>query len=112
MRKNLINNKKLWLFIGFVLYFSIAYSIMNHYGISCVFLHCFGIPCPGCGMTRAFLALLKLDFWEAFKYNALIFYMPYLFLYIFFDWKGHIHKFFLIFIGFSAIVNWVIKLLF
>ena len=41
-----------------------------------LFYHCpvqliFGIPCPGCGMTRAYLALLRLDFAAAFEYHPL-----------------------------------------
>lgn len=30
-----------------------------------------GLPCPGCGMTRAVICLLKLDFKGSFRYNAL-----------------------------------------
>lgn len=37
----------------------------------CPFLFLWGIPCPGCGMTRAFLALLHLDFAAAFYYHPL-----------------------------------------
>lgn len=31
----------------------------------------FGIPCPGCGLTRAHLAALQLDFRAAFSYHPL-----------------------------------------
>ena len=31
----------------------------------------FGIPCPSCGMTRAFLSAAKLDFKAAFYYHPL-----------------------------------------
>ena len=37
----------------------------------CPFYTIFNIPCPGCGMTRAFKALLKLDFKSAFNYHCL-----------------------------------------
>ncbi len=39
----------------------------------CPFDYFLGIPCPGCGMTRAFFALLRLDFEEAFYYHPLFF---------------------------------------
>lgn len=37
----------------------------------CPFLHFFGIPCPGCGMTRALLSAVRFDFREAFYYHPL-----------------------------------------
>lgn len=38
----------------------------------CVFKRLTGIPCPGCGLTRGFLAILRLDFSSAFSYNILV----------------------------------------
>jgi hypothetical protein len=94
-----------------ILYFAGAYSIMNYYDISCVFLELCGIPCPGCGMTRAFLSLLRLDFYSAFKYNFIVFFMPYVFMYIIFDFRSKVHNKILFVIAVLAIVNWIIKLL-
>ncbi len=37
----------------------------------CPFKFILGIPCPGCGMTRALLSCLKLDFVSAFYYHPL-----------------------------------------
>lgn len=31
----------------------------------------FGIPCPGCGLTRAYFAAFRLDFKQAFSYHPL-----------------------------------------
>jgi hypothetical protein len=45
-------------------------------GIGCPFRFLFGIPCPGCGMTRAILSGLRLDFNSAFYYHPLWFLMP------------------------------------
>lgn len=39
----------------------------------CPFLYIFGIPCPGCGMTRALLKAAMLDFRAAFYYHPLFF---------------------------------------
>ncbi|MDR2655462.1 MAG: DUF2752 domain-containing protein [Oscillospiraceae bacterium] len=41
------------------------------YGIPCAFRAATGLLCPGCGVTRATFALLRLDFRAAFEYNAL-----------------------------------------
>ena len=40
-------------------------------GIPCVFHQATGLDCPGCGMSRAVLALARLDFAAAFGYNLL-----------------------------------------
>jgi hypothetical protein len=36
----------------------------------------FGVPCPGCGMTRAYLAVFNLDFAAAFHMHPLFLYPP------------------------------------
>jgi hypothetical protein len=41
--------------------------------IPCIFKTVFNIECPGCGLTRAFISLLELDFVGAYHSNALIF---------------------------------------
>ena len=41
------------------------------YFIGCPIRVITGIPCPGCGMTRAFASLLHLDFARAFHYHPL-----------------------------------------
>lgn len=45
----------------------------------CVIYNTTGLPCPSCGMTRAFLYLAKLDFVEAFHYHPLFPMVPLLF---------------------------------
>ena len=39
--------------------------------IPCLFKTVCKIPCPGCGMTRAFKSIINFDFISAFKYNIL-----------------------------------------
>lgn len=85
------------------------------YKLPCVFQAAFGIPCPGCGMTRAVLAALRLDLAAAFGYHAMFWSMPVLFLYFLFDQGLFRNKcwdrlvLWGICIGFAA--NWLIKLL-
>ena len=37
--------------------------------VGCPFRQLFGVKCPMCGMTRAFLSLLRLDLREAFRWH-------------------------------------------
>jgi hypothetical protein len=41
----------------------------------CPFKVLTGIPCPGCGMTRAILSIIKGDFHGAFGYNPFSFFL-------------------------------------
>jgi len=41
------------------------------YNIACVSKTFFGISCPGCGLSRAFIFMTKLDFLSAFRMNIL-----------------------------------------
>ena len=42
-------------------------------GIPCMVNQVTGLLCPGCGVSRMFLALLRLDFSGAFRYNSVMF---------------------------------------
>ena len=35
-----------------------------------------GLPCPGCGMSRALFSLVRLDFAGAWYYHPLVFFLP------------------------------------
>lgn len=50
-------------FIGFLAYKGIS--------VPCLFYEITGIKCPGCGNTRAALALLRFDLKASFRYNLL-----------------------------------------
>lgn len=39
--------------------------------IPCIFNFLFDVNCPGCGMTRSFIELLKLNFTKSLEYNVL-----------------------------------------
>lgn len=59
-------------------------AFMTITGIGCPIRWFTGISCPGCGMSRAFMALLRLDFADAFRYHPMIYplliFIPYYFL--------------------------------
>ena len=59
--------------------------VFRQFDILCLFQHFLGIPCPGCGMTRAMLAVLQLDFAAAFRYHPMFWSIPILLFYFFFD---------------------------
>lgn len=56
------------LFLLFHLFFSVD-KVIDCLPVFCPFKILTGIPCPGCGMTRAFLAFAEGDFLMAFQYN-------------------------------------------
>lgn len=53
-----------------------AYASASVLGWGCPVWHFTGIPCPGCGLSRAAFALLRLDFWTAFRYHPMIYVLP------------------------------------
>lgn len=55
----------------FIVMVSIIYGILQFFGITCPIKFMTGISCPSCGMTRAYLSLLRLDFKSAYYYHPL-----------------------------------------
>jgi len=71
--KYIIHNK--WYSLS-ILYFLVS-IILKMQGVDitipCIFNFLFDVNCPGCGLTRAFTELIKLNFREAWSYNPIIF---------------------------------------
>lgn len=61
--------------VGILLYIFITEVFFEHIG-PCVMKDVIGMPCPTCGMTRAFYSLLSLDFKSAFSYHPLWWTVP------------------------------------
>lgn len=52
------------------------------YFTGCPIYRLTGVPCPGCGMTRALMRLCVFDFASAWYYHPLVFFLPLPILYI------------------------------
>ncbi|MBR0576835.1 DUF2752 domain-containing protein [Proteiniclasticum sp. BAD-10] len=74
-------------------------------GSLCIFYQLFGIPCPSCGMTRAFLHFLQGDLQEAFRFHPLFPLVPLLLLSYLKNWQK-----LLVGIGILFIALWVLRL--
>lgn len=46
-------------------------AVLIYFMYECPLRFVFGLPCPGCGMSRAFISLITLDFKDAFFYHPL-----------------------------------------
>ena len=73
-----------------------------------------GVPCPGCGMTHAYLRLLKLDISGAFAANGAFWVLPAAIVLLVKD--GAVFKskklncFFIFILAFSAAASYAVKL--
>jgi len=64
--------KKLFTAVGIVVVIGIgAFFLSRLFGTVCPFKAAIGIPCPGCGMTRAYIAALRGYFKSAFYWHPL-----------------------------------------
>ena len=55
--------------------------------LPCVIRAVTGLICPGCGMSRAWLSALRLDFADALGYHPMFWSVPLLAVYILYDGK-------------------------
>ncbi len=106
-------------FGGIIIFFAILgiLSIISYIlGFSiCIFYNITGVYCPSCGMTRAFVSLLNLDFKSAFMYNPMFILVPLSLIPIFIDQfffkikKSTLNKYFFTLI-IILLVTWIIRL--
>lgn len=54
----------------------VLYVILESFGVTCPIKYITGISCAGCGMSRAWIALLHFNIHEAFTYHPLFFLPP------------------------------------
>ena len=67
----------------------LIYNYLNKnigFEIPCIFHKFTGLYCPGCGITRMIFSIFELNFYQAFRYNPLIFiFFPFLILYCIYE---------------------------
>lgn len=68
--------KKMKNSIKFLILFAIVFLCLVWFQIGCPIKYITGISCPGCGMTRAWLSALHLQFHQAFLYHPLFWCVP------------------------------------
>ena len=92
--------KSKWLILDFLMLGALS-LILNIFNIRiCPFYSLFKMPCPGCGLTRGFIALLELDISKSLSYNILC--IPILTVFI-------IYLLFIIFNKEKLLINWLNK---
>lgn len=64
-----------FLFLGSALQKVFSCDLKELPFLPCFFHKITGVPCPGCGMTKAFLSLGSFQFKEAFSYNPFSFFL-------------------------------------
>lgn len=66
LRVALIGGGLLILLVGYGVFYNVT-----GFGIPCMLHEVTGLECPGCGLTRAIAAVVRLDLAAAFEFNAL-----------------------------------------
>ena len=61
--------------------------VMLAFKLPCPIYFIFNFPCPGCGMTRAWLSAFRFDFLKAFEFHPLFWEVPILLIFYLFDGK-------------------------
>jgi hypothetical protein len=87
---------------------------MVELGLPCPFERFLHIPCMGCGMSRAWMSVLNLDFQAAFSYHFMFWSVPPMVLCFWLDWEPFSKKwantllYTVVLAGFG--INWLIHL--
>lgn len=72
--------KRDWLLLAVLAVLMVVYLLVYHFFFpnrpSCIPKQIFGMPCPGCGITRAYVHLFQFRIVEAFWYHPLFWLLP------------------------------------
>ena len=72
MKKRLLFVLLFWLAVGGIALVLLLRPEGSGFGLPCVVHRLTGLFCPGCGSSRALGSLLRLDFYQAFRWNPLV----------------------------------------
>lgn len=67
-----INFKIIKKHIIYILFLFFIFFVLYFFKIPCLFRFFTKIPCPSCGMTRAFFSLINLNLLDSFYYHPLL----------------------------------------
>lgn len=105
--------KNLWFKLLATLLVVLFAACMYFFSIPCVWLKLTGIPCLGCGMTRALICALSFSFKEAFSYHIMFWSVPVLYVSFLLDGKLFKNKWLNIaihiFLCMGFVVNWLLQ---
>lgn len=106
--------KHLKLKLALTAVYGLLVLLLQQVGIYCLFRLLFGFPCPGCGMTRAWLRVLRGDLAGAFALHGMFWSVPLLYLYILYDGKlfcrPGVNRGILLLLGIGFGLHWLIQL--
>ena len=77
---------------------ALAYASALLFGWNCPIKYLTGVPCPGCGLSRALAALLRLDFRTALRFHPMVFVLPPVVLYALYTGMSPVIDYFEIFL--------------
>lgn len=111
-----VGGRKFWVRLGILAGYLTCLGIWLGLGLPCWVQAAFGIPCPGCGMSRAVADLLRLDIPGALGWHFMVWSLPFLLWGLFTDGRifrnVRLNKLLWGVISLGFLVQWGIHLLF
>lgn len=72
--------KRIVYIFAFVITLVLILLLLELINYKCIYRELFNIYCAGCGFTRMIKSVIKLDFYQAFRYNPLLFILLIIFI--------------------------------
>lgn len=72
MKKRVVQVGLFWALVGGVAAVLLLRPVGSGFGLPCPIHSLTGLYCPGCGASRALASLLRLEVYEAFRWNPLL----------------------------------------